>query len=131
ARAYLRDGAARINEDDPSRAAELAEAALAAAHGSGDAAAHFAAALAIADRHGAPDEVVETVIAELAWHLGRNDLEPAKALAGRLSQYADRDYDAARALAAFYRASGDAQQADSADAASRALAGERNPSVPI
>jgi DNA-binding winged helix-turn-helix (wHTH) protein/tetratricopeptide (TPR) repeat protein len=129
--AYLRDGKARANEDDPSRAAEIAEAALANARGNGDVAAHFATALAIADRHGAPDEVVETVIAALAWHLGRNDLELAKALAGRLGQYVDRDYDAARAVAAFYRASGDAQHADSADAAARKLAGERDPAIPI
>lgn len=130
--AFHRPGDVQTADDDPAtRVDELAQAEFAIVRGEGDAAPHFAAALALADRDSAPDAIVETVIAELAWRIARNDLEPAKALAGRLAQYADRDYEAARAVAAFHRASGDKERAESADAVVRKLAGERDPSIPI
>jgi tetratricopeptide (TPR) repeat protein len=129
--AFLRDRAPRESDDDAVRAAEIGEAALSIAAGKDDVAARFSAALALADRHGSPDAVVETAVAELAWHLSRKDLEPAKAIAGRLAQYADHDYDAARAVAAFDRAAGDTPRSESAEAAVRKLAGERNPAIPI
>jgi DNA-binding winged helix-turn-helix (wHTH) protein/tetratricopeptide (TPR) repeat protein len=129
--ADLRANGIKPADDDPPRVAELADAALAIARGNGDPASHFAAARAIADRHGVPDAVVEAVEAELLWRIARRELEPAKALAGRLSQYTDRDYDAARSVAAFYRAAGDTGRAEAADAAARKLAGERDPSLPL
>jgi DNA-binding winged helix-turn-helix (wHTH) protein/tetratricopeptide (TPR) repeat protein len=109
---------------------EMAAGELAAAREQ-DATPHFDAALAAADRLGAPDAIVPATIAKLAWLLGRRDFDGAKMLVGRLSAYGDRDYDSARAIAAFYRASGDADQARGAEANVRRLAGERNPALPI
>jgi DNA-binding winged helix-turn-helix (wHTH) protein/tetratricopeptide (TPR) repeat protein len=130
--AYQRsEGDKPTSNSDPARIVELAEAALAISTGNGDPASHFAAARAIAERTGAPDALVETASAELAWRLDRHQLESAKALAARLATFADRDYDAARALAAFHRADGDTASAQRVDAVVRKLAGERDPRIPI
>jgi DNA-binding winged helix-turn-helix (wHTH) protein/tetratricopeptide (TPR) repeat protein len=116
---------------DHVRVTELAKGALAAARNEPGAGAHFASSLAEADRRGAPDAIVGSAIAELAFLIARHDLEQAKSVAGRLLAYADRDYDSARALAAFYRASGDDGRARGVEASVKKLAGERNPAAPI
>jgi DNA-binding winged helix-turn-helix (wHTH) protein/tetratricopeptide (TPR) repeat protein len=127
---YL-DAVGNRETGDYDRAIELAKGALAAARNAPDAGTHFAASLAEADRRGAPDGIVASAIAELAFLIDRHDLEQAKSVAGRLLAYADRDYDSARALAAFYRASGDDDRARGVEASVRKLAGERNPASPI
>ncbi|HKE48601.1 MAG TPA: winged helix-turn-helix domain-containing protein [Rhodanobacteraceae bacterium] len=128
---YLEASADPNEQSDRARVVELAQGELAAKRNDAGAGAHFGASLAEADRRGAPDAIAGSAIAELIWLLARHDLDQAKAVAGRLVAYAERDYDSARALAAFYRASGDAERAQSADESARKLAGERNPSSPI
>lgn len=91
----------------------------------------FQAALAQADRSGAPEDVVTAGVAYAAYLLGRHLLEPAPALAGRLDAYASRDYRAARALAALYLVLGNANLASAAQAQALRLAGERDPHLPL
>ena len=128
---HLRTLGAAPEDADRGRVIELAQAELAAARGDAGAAAHFTAALAEADRRGAPEEVSGAAIGELAWLIGRRDVDQAKSVVGRLVPYADRDYDSARAVAAFYRAAGDADRARSMETVIRKLAGERDPTLPI
>jgi len=116
---------------DHLRVTELAKGALASARNAPDAGAHFASSLAEADRRGAPDAIAGSAIAELEFLIAQRDLDSAKGVAGRLLAYAERDYDSARALAAFYRAAGDAERARAAEASAKKLAGERNTTTPI
>jgi tetratricopeptide (TPR) repeat protein len=123
---------------DPDRefALESAAGALAAMRGQGDAAAHFDAALAAADRRGAPDAMARVAVAMLAWRLrqpghDRAGMDQMATLVGRMVTWAERDYRCARALAAYYRAIGDSGSLRSADAAVRRLAGERDPALPL
>jgi hypothetical protein len=119
--------------DDRSRvlAIELGSAELLAARGDADAAKHFAAALTEADRLGVPDAVVTVEAATVAWYLDRREGNQASAQAGRLAAYADRDYRAARAMAAYYHALGETDHASEVDIAVRKLAGQRDPRLPL
>jgi DNA-binding winged helix-turn-helix (wHTH) protein/tetratricopeptide (TPR) repeat protein len=119
------------SDRDHDLALELGVAELDASRGQPSAAGHFAAALALADRRGAPDAIVRVATANIAWLLSRGDVDVAAPLVGRLSGFADDDYRAARATAAYYRATGAADQVRSADAVVRKLAGERDPSLPF
>lgn len=109
----------------------LGMAELMAARGDPAAAAHFSAALEEADRRGAPDALVATAVALVAYRLDRREGDQAAPLVGRLTAYVDRDYRAARAVAAFHRMRGDAERATAVDASVRKLAGERNPALPL
>jgi len=117
-------------ERDGAMIRELAEAELAAAANQADAGRHFAAALAEADRSGAPAALVRCGVAYVRYLLGQGRLDEASALVGRLAPYADRDYAAARAAAALHRARGDGRLADAAQARASALAGQRDPALP-
>lgn len=130
----LQAGAGAAGDRDRAFALELGAAALAVAHGSADAAAHFDAALVAADRRGSPEAVARVAVAALAWRLQQADragLDAAATLVGRLVAWDERDYRCARAAAAYYRAIGDGAAAAAAEAAQRRLAGERDPRLPL
>lgn len=91
----------------------------------------FSSSLASAERAGEPATIITFASIWLHHLLERRDLEAAAPIAGRLKSYADKDYEAARALAAYYRASGQTALADEAEARQRALAGERDPRLPL
>lgn len=117
---------------DAPRAIALARAELAVASGDATTAAdRFRAALAEADKHGAPDAIVATLVAELAWDVRTKRMTPGAEAAARLQPWSARDYDAARVLAAWYRVAGDAERLRVAEADLARLAGERDPSTPL
>jgi hypothetical protein len=57
--------------------------------------------------------------------LARDQVEEATRIAGHLTRYADRDWQAARAMLALYQRLGDARSAERARAAMPVLAGQR------
>jgi DNA-binding winged helix-turn-helix (wHTH) protein/tetratricopeptide (TPR) repeat protein len=121
---------ASAGDRERSMVRELVQAQLAAARGDAGAPDHFVAALADADRHGAPDALVRCGVAYIHYLIGQRSFEQATAVVGRLAPYADQDYRAARATAALHEALGDRRLADAAQAQVHALAGERDVSLP-
>ena len=115
---------------DHELAIELASAVALAARGADAADAHFSAAVGAADRSGSADNLVSAGIAYAAYLIQRHALDQATTVVGRLAPYADRDYRAARAAAALYRALGNADLAANAEAKAQRLAGERRPEAP-
>lgn len=109
----------------------LAQAEVSAARGDVAAAGQFDKAIAVADRMVQPFAVVTAGVAYARYLIGRHQLEDASAVVGRLAPYIERDYRAARAAAALYKALGDQRLAQVAEAKVRALAGERNPDLPF
>lgn len=91
----------------------------------------FSSALASAERVGEPAAIVAFASLWLRHLIEQRDFEAAAPLAGRLKSYAEKDYAAARALEAYYRASGQSALAGEAAAQVRALAGERDPRLPL
>lgn len=117
-------------ERDGDYVAALARAEVLAARGDPAAGERFAAAFAVADRRG--PAVFTAVAATYAlWLVGQHRLDEASAIVGRLGPYLDKDYGSARAAEALYVASGDQALAATAAARVRALAGERNPELPL
>ncbi|ANB18817.1 winged helix-turn-helix domain-containing protein [Dokdonella koreensis] len=94
--------------------------------GEGDGSALYAEALAKAEARGAPESIIVVAVAWLRPLLADGDLERAAAVGGRLAAYADRDYRAARATEALYRALGRPSLAQAAAGKAAALAGERD-----
>jgi DNA-binding winged helix-turn-helix (wHTH) protein/tetratricopeptide (TPR) repeat protein len=132
----LRTEKGRGTDRDRDFALELGAAELAVARGGADAATHFDAALAAADRRGAPEAIARVAVAALAWrlreaHAGQAVPEAAAALVGRLVGWAAQDYRCARAVAAYHRATGDRALLGEAEANVRRLAGERDPALPL
>ncbi len=130
----LQAGAGAAGDRDRAFALELGAAEVAAARAAPDAAAHFDAALVAADQRSSPEAVARAAIAALAWRLRQSDrggLDAAATVVGRLVAWDERDYRCARAVAAYYRALGDATVAAPAEAAQRRLAGERDPQLPL
>jgi DNA-binding winged helix-turn-helix (wHTH) protein/tetratricopeptide (TPR) repeat protein len=117
--------------EDPGRAlnVQLAQAQIAQARKDPAAATAFAAALAAADERGLPEPVITVVTAWLPHLLAAGELERAAAVVGRIAAYADRDFRAACATAALYRALGRSALAADAEAHARRLAGERSIAV--
>jgi DNA-binding winged helix-turn-helix (wHTH) protein len=129
--AYLRSEADPDTDRDRAFALEAAAAALAVARGDAAAETHFSTALVAADQRGAPDAIVQVAVATIAWRLQHAQIEQAASLVGRLVPWVERDYRCARAVAAYYRARGDADQLRPVEAALRKLAGERAPQQPL
>ncbi|MFI4968797.1 MAG: winged helix-turn-helix domain-containing protein [Lysobacterales bacterium] len=121
---------ASAGDRERSMVLELVQAQLAAARGDVGASDHFVAALADADRHGAPAALVRCGVAYIRYLIEQRHFEQATAVVGRLAPYADQDYRVARATAALHEALGDGRLADAAQAQVRALAGERDLRLP-
>lgn len=113
-------------DTDRDRVLELGAARVGAARGTADAAAHFAKALSIADG-AAPRDMVNAASAYADYLLVQKTAGDATAVLGRLVPYADRSYDAARAVARLAAMLGNRELAERADADARRLAGERTP----
>lgn len=119
-------------DDDRPMILDLARAELLQARGSrAGARPLFSAALAAAEKGGDVGTIIAVASTWLRHLLGEHDLEAAAPVAGRLTAYAERDYGVARVLQAYYRASGQLTQADQIEARIRALAGERDPGLPL
>lgn len=117
---------------DRSMLLDLSRAELLQARGrAADSRALFAASLATAERDGDPGQIIAVASMALRHLLGERDLEAAAPIAGRLKGYAEKDYTAARVLFAYYRASGQSALADEVEIRVRALAGERDPRLPL
>jgi len=123
----LRSAPDAAADRDHELAIELASAVALAARGADAADAHFSAAVGAADRSGSADNLVSAGIAYAAYLIQHHALDQATTVVGRLAPYADRDYRAARAAAALYRALGNADLAATAEAKAQRLAGERRP----
>lgn len=91
----------------------------------------FSSSLAAAERIGEPSPIITFASVWLRYLIERRDFEEAAPIAGRLKAYADKDYEAARALDAYYRASGQTALAEQTEARLRAMAGERDPRLPL
>lgn len=85
----------------------------------------YRAAIALAERRGAPAEIVETALAYTPRLLERGRRDQAAALVGRVAPWAGRDFDCALLQLQLARALGDPAVAADALRATRALAGER------
>ncbi|HEX6833819.1 MAG TPA: transcriptional regulator, partial [Rudaea sp.] len=107
----LRDAGALDRDPDRAWVAALTSARLAdVRRDDATADTQFAAALELAaDR---PDLIAATAAADVAYLLSRQRADEAMRVAGRLTLYVDRDFQAARAMEALYRAIGDAASAD-------------------
>jgi DNA-binding winged helix-turn-helix (wHTH) protein/tetratricopeptide (TPR) repeat protein len=119
---------ARPSLQDPDRAfvADLAAARLASARGdAASATRHFDAALKFALAANCPAQVAEAASTRVLDLLARHQVEEATAVAGHLTRYTDRDWQAARAMLALYQRLGDARSAERARAALPVLAGQR------
>jgi DNA-binding winged helix-turn-helix (wHTH) protein len=124
--AALRSSKNPARDRDRPMMLELLQAQLAAARSDASAADHFVAALAEADRSGAPLALVRSGAAYAHYLIDRHSLDQATAIVGRLAAYADKDFTVARATAALYEARGDHRLAEVADGQARALAGQRD-----
>ena len=91
----------------------------------------FSESLAQVERGGDSGSIVTVASTWLRYLLGPTDLDGAASIAGRLRSYADKDYMAARALGAYYRASGQSALEQESAGWVRALAGERDPTLPL
>lgn len=85
----------------------------------------FREAGALAEARGVPSTTVLVVDAYVRWLLARQRSAEARAIAGRVLPWADRDFDSALLLARTYRAGGDVAAAERAREQARQLAGER------
>ena len=113
---------------DPDRrfVAHLAQAQLSAA---GDDEAHadaqFTDAVDVAVRDNRPDQIASSASEYVLFLLAKQRLQDATRVAGHLSLYADKDYHAARAMAALYERLGDRRSAEHARERISKLAGQR------
>lgn len=118
------------NAED-SFAIELARGELAAAAGDHTGAAtHLVNAVAHANEGGVPAERVRAGCAYARLLIAARQLDQASAVVGELAPYADHDFRVAQITASLFHALGDSVLSASADARVRALAGERNLSIP-
>jgi DNA-binding winged helix-turn-helix (wHTH) protein/tetratricopeptide (TPR) repeat protein len=112
--------------------ADLSRALVLQARGRvAEAGAVFSASLAQAEREGDSGSTITVASMWLRTLLDPRDSDAAASIAGRLRSYADKDYVAARALDAYYRASGQPALAQESAGWVRALAGERDPNLPL
>lgn len=86
---------------------------------------HFERALVMANQWGQPDALVRAVKPYVEWLIDEGDLDRAGVLAGRVSNWADRSYDAAWVQLRLYHALGEPSGWRLALRRARALAGER------
>lgn len=91
----------------------------------------FATSMETVERVGEPSMIISLASIWLHYLIEQRDFETAASIAGRLRPHADKDYTAAHALAAYYRASDQKSLADVAEERLRALAGERDPALPL
>jgi DNA-binding winged helix-turn-helix (wHTH) protein/tetratricopeptide (TPR) repeat protein len=113
--------------NDDRAALELARARLAVADNKmADAETHYAAALSAADQEGVPLDRAQAGAAYAAFLVSQHQLDKAGAVIGDLAVYVDKDFDAAQATVAFYRASGDSNLEAAARAKAKPIVGERN-----
>ncbi|MBO9662165.1 transcriptional regulator [Dokdonella sp.] len=136
--ALLDQALARARQDEPNDprvdvdlARRLGRAQQLALQDDPAAAQAYADAFAEADRHGAPEAFVAAAIAYADYLVRHRQAELAATVVGRLAPYAERDYGAARAVAALYRALGNSGFAGDAEARAKRLAGERDPRLPL
>lgn len=129
-RQQLGDASASEQDLDRQALALLIDAEL-AVHAGDNASAMYAEALSLATRRGMSGGGLTVSYAWLRQLIAAGDLAQASSVAGRLDRYADRDYDTARITEALYRALGRTSLADEAARKVRALAGDRDPSLPI
>lgn len=87
--------------------------------------AHYAEALSLAEKQGAPALIARVAVAYGRALIGESRLGEAASVVGRVAAWADRDYDCALLQAEFYRAAGDHPSWQRALARARTLAGER------
>ena len=111
---------------------QLARAELLQARGrAAESRALFTTLLASAEREGDSGLIVAVASMGLRHLLAARDFDAAAPIAGRLKAYAGKDYTAARALGAYYRASGQTALANEIDVRLHELAGERDPRLPL
>lgn len=104
----------------------VAEAEWAAHQGESEVAgARFAQALASADEEGMPSDVALVATAYARWLLEHKRFDDAAAVAGRVSAWAEHDFDCALLQVAVLRAYGGAGPWEDALQRARSLAGER------
>ncbi len=119
-------------DTDRSMIADLGRAELAQTRGhTKDARPLYSAALASAEHDGDTDVIITVAAMWLRHLIDQRDLDAAAPIAGRLKTYSEKDYRAARVMQAYYRASGQTQLANEAAARVQALAGERDPRLPL
>ncbi|HEY0232896.1 MAG TPA: transcriptional regulator, partial [Dokdonella sp.] len=124
--ARLNAAGADVQDPDREFLAQLAQARLLAARADAAGAdVHFKSALDIALRDSRPDQVTQSASAYVFFLLEHQRLQDAQRIAGRITLYADKDYDAARAMAALYEKLGDRRSADLARGRISQLAGQR------
>jgi DNA-binding winged helix-turn-helix (wHTH) protein len=111
-------------------ASELVQAQMLDARGDGDAERHFAAALALADASGVPEDIVGAASRYARYLAVHGDRPRAAGLLERIEPYVHRDFRAARAAAALHGMRGEAAPAAVASDRARALAGERVARIP-
>jgi hypothetical protein len=122
----LRDAGASLYDPDRAFVASLVQAQLSAALGDNAGAdPQFAAALDTAVRGNRPDLIAASAADYVSFLLDTQRIEDATRVAGHLSLYAAKDYDAARAMKALYERLGDQRSADIAGAQMSSLAGQR------
>jgi DNA-binding winged helix-turn-helix (wHTH) protein/tetratricopeptide (TPR) repeat protein len=125
--ARLRDAGPSVQDPDRAFVADLAAARLASARGeAAGATRHFDAALQFALAANCPAQVAEAASAWVLDLLARDQVEEATRIAGHLTRYADRDWQAARAMLALYQRLGDTRSAERTRAALPGLAGQRH-----
>lgn len=106
-------------------------AELAHAHGESAAFDRYAAALAEAEKMGDRELAVAVSVAWLKSLLDTGRIDAAGQVAGRLKIWADRSYRAARAMQAYYLASGQQPMAERMRLSVQRLAGERDIELPL
>ncbi|HUD42116.1 MAG TPA: transcriptional regulator [Dokdonella sp.] len=106
-------------------------AELAHARGESGAFDRYAAALAEAERMSDQELAVAVSVAWLKSLLDAGRIDAADQVAGRLRIWADRSYRAARAMQAYYLASGQQPMAEQMRVAVQRLAGERDTALPL
>ncbi|HET8899930.1 MAG TPA: winged helix-turn-helix domain-containing protein [Rhodanobacteraceae bacterium] len=84
-------------------------------------------AVGIAHDSGIPALVARADTARAWWLVDHGQIDQASALVGDLAPYAERIFAVAQVTAALYRKLGETQLAESAEAQTRKLAGERDP----
>lgn len=91
----------------------------------GDAEPVLREALALAEQRGAPAELVEVARVYVPWLIGRDRVQDAAVLVGRLAPWAERCYDCALLQWQLAEALGEPALADEARGQAKRLAGER------
>lgn len=106
--------------------ASLAEAEIAVAAGSNEAAAAaYGRALELADRNRVPFDLLQVAQSYAGWLIWTGNLPQAGSVIGRVAGWAEQDYGAALLQVRLYHALGDSAAWQHALAAARNLAGER------